>query len=239
MPRSGFRPWHDDEGTGGLDHEGMTTWERYRHLVAQGSDVERAAFFSDAVFAIALTVLVIEIRIPAVPQRELLHALLEALPEYLTFVLSFVVIGTVWLSHHRKFRMMSGHDQTLLRLNLLLLLLVASLPIPTAVLGRYGDTAVAVCLYAGGIALIGLAMSSIWAYARRRGMTSPAVTRDLYLFMLGQSLVIPAVFTVSIPVALVAGGPAGELTWLLSVPLYVALGRICGERLTRVGASSD
>lgn len=217
----------------------MTTWERYRRLVAQGSDVERAAFFSDAVFAIALTLLVIEIRVPDVPREELGLALLEVLPEYLTFVLSFLVIGTVWLSHHRKFRVMSGHDQTLLRLNLLLLLLVASLPIPTAILGRYGDTVVAVCAYAASIASIGLAMSAIWGYARRRGLTSPTVTRDLYLFMLGQSLVIPAVFAASIPVALSAGASAGEFIWLLSLPLYVALGRIYGGRLTRASASSD
>jgi uncharacterized membrane protein len=207
----------------------MTTRERYFRLVAQGPELERPAFFSDAVFAIALTLLVIEIHIPDVAAAGLPGALLELVPEYLTFALSFLVIGAVWLSHHRKFRMLAAHDQTLLRLNLVLLLFVATLPLPTALLGRHGDTTIAVCVYAATIAFIGFAMAVVWTYAWRRRLTASAVTRDLYAYMLGQTLLIPGVFVVSIPVALLFGPLAGQLAWLVAFPLYMLTGRIYGR----------
>jgi len=208
----------------------MTIRERYFQLVAQGPEVDRPAFFSDAVFAIALTLLVIEIHVPDVSAAGLPAALLELAPEYLTFALSFLVIGAVWLSHHRKFRMIAAHDQTLLRLNLILLLFVATLPLPTALLGRYGDTAIAVVVYAATIALIGLAMAVVWTYAWRRRLTAPEVTLDLFVYMLGQTLLIPAVFALSIPTALLFGPLAGQLAWLVALPLYVTVGRVYGVR---------
>ncbi len=207
----------------------MDTRDRYLTVVARGDGVERTTFFSDAVFGIALTLLVIEIRVPAVPSGDPTLGLLSLVPDYLVFVLSFVVIGLVWLSHHRKFRMLRGHDQNLLRLNLVLLLLVASFPLPTAILGQHPDSPVAVSLYAAAITLIGLAMASIWAYACRRGLTRPEVTPDIARYMLGQSLVIPAVFALSIPVALLWNANAAEFAWIAAVPLSLLLGWVAGR----------
>jgi uncharacterized membrane protein len=225
-----INPWSED-ARAGPGHDGpMTTRERFLHLVAQGPEIERPAFFSDAIFAIALTLLVIEIHVPSVSAAALPTALLDLVPEYLTFALSFLVIGEVWLSHHRKFRMIAAHDQTLPRLNLVLLLFVATLPLPTALLGRHGDTTIAVIVYAATIALIGLAMAVFWSYAWRRGLTAPAVTRDLFVYMLGQTLVIPSVFAASVPVALLFGASAGQLSWLIALPVYILAGRVFGAR---------
>lgn len=207
--------------------------ERYVRLLAEGSGLERMIAFSDAVFAIAMTILVLELRVPDVEPSALPEALAQLVTPFLSFVLSFVVVAMVWLSHHRKFRAIVAYDQTLLRLNLLVLMLVASLGVPTGVLGRYGDQVVAVVFYACSVAAVGLSMVAIWLYAWRRDLLDPRVDRDLFWYVLLQSLPIPVVFLLSIPVALGAGANAGEFTWIAAAPLLLALHYASRFRITR------
>ena len=108
-------------------------------------DVERIAFFSDAVFAIAITLLSVRIAIPPAA-RNLGHALAENWREYLSFALSFYVIGSYWISHHAMFRLVLRYDGVLLRMNLLFLATIAFLPFPTEVIGRYAGQTPAVIL---------------------------------------------------------------------------------------------
>lgn len=191
------------------------------------------AFFSDAVFAIAMTLLIIEVRPPGVSPAELSHALQELLPEYLTFVLSFAVIGLVWLSHHRKVSVLVGYDQNLLRLNLLLLVFVASIPLPTAILARYGDETPAVVLYAATAAATGFAATGLWLYAWRRGLVRADITPDVFRYVLAQSLPIPGIFVLSIPVALLAGPTAAELSWMIAAPAAFLVARLFDLRRPR------
>lgn len=195
---------------------------RLLRILTEGSAIERAVAFSDAVFAIAMTILVLELHTPEVEPAELTAALVGLIPSYLTFVLSFVVVGLIWMSHHRKFSLIRGHTQTLLRLNLVLLLLVASLALPTGVLGRYGDRTVAVVFYAAAACAIGLVMTGIWVYAWRRRLVDPRVDAGVFWFVMAQSLPMPLVFGLSIPVALLFGPHAGEYTWLAAIPLLLA-----------------
>jgi len=110
------------------------------HGAAHGEEVglERLIFFSDAVFSIAMTLLALELRLPHdiayLVNEELTRALLGLWKQYLAFMTSFVVIGAFWLAHHRKFRYIRRYDRGLLSLNLLLLMSVAFIPFPTAVL---------------------------------------------------------------------------------------------------------
>lgn len=201
----------------------MTTYSDYRRLIADGASPERAAAFSDAVFAIAMTLLVLELRVPEVGPQDLAPALSAMAPAYLTFVLSFVVVGAVWMSHHRKFRSLAVVDQTLLRLNLVMLLFVASLPLPTAILGRYGDTVAGAVVYAGTIAAIGFTLVGIWIYAWHRTLVRPEVTVDVFRYVLVQSFPIPGTFLLSIPVAIAAGAGAAEALWIAAVPLSLLL----------------
>ncbi|MCX7522622.1 TMEM175 family protein [Microbacterium sp. STN6] len=200
-------------------HESESVVQRYRRLLTDGGSLERTNAFSDAIFAIAMTLLVLDVRVPEkVGERGLGPALLDVLPGYLTFVLSFVVIGMVWRSHHRKFRAIRGYDQRLLRLNLLLLLFVASLPFPTALLGRYGDDPLAAVIYAASVALVGLSLTAIWVYAWRRGLIDEQITPRVFRYVMVSSLINPAVFLLSIPVSLLAGATWGELFWILALP---------------------
>jgi len=197
--------------------------DRYVRLIGEGSELDRTIAFSDAVFAIAMTILVLELRIPDVPAAQLPSELQHLVPAYVTFVLSFTVVGVIWLSHHRKFGVMARFNQTLLRLNLLMLLMVASLALPTAVLGRYGDQPIAVVLYAAFVSAIGLLMSAMWGYAWRRHLIETSVDRGVFQFVLIQSLIIPVTFLISIPIAVTAGANPAEYSWLLAFLLLLGL----------------
>ncbi|MCA9908698.1 MAG: DUF1211 domain-containing protein, partial [Anaerolineae bacterium] len=92
--------------------------------------LERLIFFSDAVFAIAITLLALEIRLPpsteeALSDQALLDALLALGPRYLAYALSFWIIGAFWIAHHRRYRTINRYDGRLLQLNLLLLMVLA------------------------------------------------------------------------------------------------------------------
>lgn len=208
----------------------MTTLDRYRARLAHGDNLERTSFFSDAVFAIAMTLLVIELHLPESIDAGFDAALLTLVPGYLTFVLSFVVVGMIWMSHHRKFSAIVRYDQGLLRLNLLMLLFVASLPLPTAILGTHGDQVGAVVVYALTIAAIGFLLTGIWLYAWHRGLLADGVDEALFRMVLVQSFPIPGFFLLSVPVALLAGPDAAQLSWLLAIPASALLPRIYGRR---------
>ena len=194
---------------------------------------ERLVFFSDAVFAIAITLLVIELRLPetgtVTGSRELLAALGALAPRLVSFVVSFVVIGSLWLSHHRFFRMVRASDQGLLLLNLLFLLFVASLPFPTAVVGRYSAIPEAEALYAGWVAAAGLAKLGMWLHASRGRRLLPAEVGPAEAALANVRFAAPAVvFLLSVPLAWVHW-VAPILAWNLA-PLGYAAGRIIVRR---------
>jgi len=218
----------------------MSITENYRRTIAEGSSPERANAFSDAVFAIAMTLLVLEIHVPQEPGTDLAGSLAALVPAYLTFVLSFVVVGVVWMSHHRKFRVIERIDQTMLRLNLLMLLFVASLPLPTAILGRFGDSRLSVYIYAATIAAIGFLMSAMWIYAWHRGFLAAAVDLGVFRYVLVQSFPIPGMFLLSIPIALLFGAAVAEFAWALTLPLSLVITRVYRmRRITMVVSRPD
>lgn len=103
----------------------------------------RLVFFSDAVYAIAITLLVIDLRLVGSGELDspaLAQALWSMWPQLLSYVLSFLVIGSLWGSHHRKFRYINRYDGRLVWLNLLLLMVIAFIPFPTSVLAESGNS---------------------------------------------------------------------------------------------------
>ena len=189
--------------------------------------VERVVFFTDAVFAIAITLLALDIRLPAGAhldsERGTWHAIREVAPTILAYLLSFVIIGTFWASHLRKFRSLASYDRAFLRLDLLLLAAVAFLPFPTSVIAASG-TAAATILYAGTIVVVALASALSWWYAAYRApLLDPRPADAERTLELVQPLVVAAVFGASMLVALLSPG-AARLVWLLLLVVTVGPG---------------
>lgn len=136
--------------------------------------MDRIEFFSDAVFAIAMTLLVVSLVIPASARLPTFDDAMRGVSSGLfAFALSFVVIGQFWIAHHRLFRLMRRYDLALLWLNLLHLLGICFLPFPTELLGRYFGTPAAGFLYGGTLTVTSVVGASIWFYARARHLTAP------------------------------------------------------------------
>ena len=140
-------------------------------------DTMRLVAFSDGVFAITITLLVLEIR-PPTDDRNLLHGLLALWPSYLAYALTFLFIGQVWANHHVMFDHIRAADRVVLLLNTLLLMVVAFLPFATSVLAgalRGGDgQRTAVPFYGIAFGVTALTFNAVWQYACRHRLLSAA-----------------------------------------------------------------
>jgi uncharacterized membrane protein len=126
--------------------------------------IERIAFFSDAVFAIAITLLALEVRVPEVDAAALPGALLTLLPEIGAYALSFVIVGLYWVNHHQMFRSIVRYDDTLLWLNIFFLLCIAFLPVASSIIGHYAHP-FAILFYCSVLCLTSLTNILVWGYA--------------------------------------------------------------------------
>jgi len=129
----------------------------------------RVEAFSDGVYAIAITLLVLELKVPQdLSGAGLRHALLDEWPGFAAFLVSFATIGIMWINHHRLFTLIRRVDHVLLVLNLLLLLGVTVVPFPTSLVSRYlgheGER-LAALVYAGWSIVIALGYTALWRYA--------------------------------------------------------------------------
>jgi uncharacterized membrane protein len=144
-------------------------------------ETTRMEAFSDGVFAIAITLLVLEIKVP--DAANLAAGLLHLWPSYLAYAISFVVIGAIWVNHHTMFDLIVKVDQRLLLLNTALLAFVAFLPFPTAVMAeafheRAGQD-IGAAFYGATLTVIGLFVNLVWLYAsRRRDLLSDAIAPE-------------------------------------------------------------
>jgi uncharacterized membrane protein len=146
-------------------------------------DTGRTEAFSDGVFAIAITLLVLEIGIPATEFDDLWSAIFHEWPAYLGFATSFLTIGGLWLAHHGIFRRLRYANNAVMRINLLLLMAVSFLPFPTrlvaeAIRDRSAERAAAIFY---GVCLLAIAVlfSALWAaVARDRRLLKPEVTDE-------------------------------------------------------------
>ena len=184
-----------------------------------GRDTDRIVNLSDGVFAIAITLLILDIRVPDIPgslvASELPGELLSLWPKYLGYFLSFVGISSFWLIHHSIFRLISAYVRTLLYLNFLFLMLVAFVPFPTSLLGEYGNHQLPVAIYAATLAVGRLLLTALHWYSTRDGRLldepqDPATVR----FFLIRGLTIPAIFLLSIGVSFFSVS-AAIWTWLI------------------------
>jgi uncharacterized membrane protein len=159
-----------------------------------GMNTGRLEAFSDGVFAVAATLLVFDLHVPAVTSG-LGTALLAQWPSYLTYVTSFGTIGIIWVNHHSLFARVRRVDRPLLFLNLLLLMTVSVIPFPTALLGRYAtagdDGHLAGALYGLVMVLMSIAFTTLWLHVTSdrnlisRHLDPQRARRDGVLFSAG------------------------------------------------------
>jgi uncharacterized membrane protein len=185
-----------------------------------GMSVGRLEAFSDGVLAIVITLLILEIKVPepADAHGRLGHALAEQWPHYASFLLSFLVVGVIWLNHHATFNLLERTDHGVRVLNLLLLLPVTVLPWPTDLLATFategtpGDQRVAVLVYGLASTAMAIAFNVLWHYLKRHPeLHKPGVSPELLAVRNRRFNFGLAVY----PIATVIG--------LLSVQLFIAL----------------
>jgi uncharacterized membrane protein len=188
------------------------------------ASTSRVEALSDAVFAIAMTLLVIDLKVPPI-DADLLHALAERGAAIGAYIVSFVAISGYWLQHHRLFHMLARSDGWLLLLNLVLLLAITFMPYPTAVLADRLVSAqqvnLAVAFYGIGQLLPALAMCVLFQYCRSAGLIAPALGENLLRRLTWMSWGSAFAYFVSIGLALVA--PVFSLIYYALAPLYWAI----------------
>jgi uncharacterized membrane protein len=170
-----------------------------RHRDEAGVEFSRIVAFSDGVFAIAITLLVLGLLIPE-GQSELTQVLLNQDADLIAYGISFAVIGRLWISHHRFFATLERFDAALMGLNLLYLAFLVLVPFTSQVLGDYGSETAAVVLYAFNLACVSLTFQAQIIYAYRRDLVWPEA-RETERLAGPANFLVATVFLVSIPVA--------------------------------------
>lgn len=188
------------------------------------SETSRIEAFSDGVFAIAITLLILEVRIPPVSQTSLATQLLQQWPSYFAFLLSFFFIGIMWINHHRLFTHIKRSDNGLLILNLLLLLGVTAVPFPTAVLAlhlRGPGARTAGVLYNGTYVVIAIFFNVLWNYAVSRSLLDHEAGKEAARGISRQYALGPALYLVCL--GLVWVSVAASLALNTALALFFAI----------------
>ena len=184
-----------------------------------GRELDRVVNFSDGVFAIVITLLVLDIRVPDIPEglisQELPSRILDLEPKFLSYVISFLVIAIYWQAHHRVFRPIRSYDSTLLWLNVLFLMAISFLPFPTSLLGEYSEEQLSVVIYAATAAVASLLLVSIsWYAAGEHRLVSSDIDDEAERTQRVQGLAVQVVFVLSIGISFFSPR-AAMYCWLL------------------------
>ncbi len=149
-----------------------------------GQNAERINAISDAVFGVAMTLLVLEIKVPELEghetELELMHAFFALMPKFLVYFLSFMTAGIFWVGQSAQFRHIEKSDRNLIWINLLFLLFVSVLPFSTAFLGDHISFKFSVMLYWVNILLLGVFLYINWNYAYRKGFINEEHREEVY-----------------------------------------------------------
>jgi uncharacterized membrane protein len=187
--------------------------------------LERLVFFSDAVFAIAITLLALNIRLPVgektLNDSNLAAQLVGSWHSYLGYFISFMMVGAFWTAHHRKFRFIKRYDSILILLNLFFLMMIGFIPFPSSIISEYSNRT-ATIFYALPMLLAGLFLGALWWYASWKGRLIDA---SMDLKQRQRQFIAPllmaTVFLVSIGIAFI-NADAAKFLWLLNlfIPQY-------------------
>jgi uncharacterized membrane protein len=193
----------------------------------------RVETLADGVFAIAMTLLAFNLQPPVSDSGDLLTSLLAMVPHLKTYVLSFLVIGIYWISHHTQFHYVRRTNRTLLWINILFLMMVATLPFSTAVLGRYEHYQPAILLYSTNLLLVGVVNAIHWAYlTHRRHLVAQDLSEEVVRMTMARILIAPSVALLCIGISYFNVAWAVNFYYVILI-LYVLLARR-GSRIPQV-----
>lgn len=186
-------------------------------------ETARVEAFSDGVFAIAITLLILEIRIPPAGSP-LAPALLRLWPSYVAFLISFLTIGVMWINHHRLFTIIRHSNDALLGLNLLLLLGITFVPFPTAVLAQHivqSGARTAAIFYSASFVVIAIFFNVLWHAVVAQGLLGPAADEQMVHGITRQYSFGPLYYLVATVVAIFS--PLGSVAINLALAIFFAI----------------
>jgi uncharacterized membrane protein len=217
----------------GSDDSAVARSVQPRHRDEWGIEFSRLVAFSDGVFAIAITLLVLQLNIPEhLPAGStLFEEIVNQEGDLIAYGISFAVLGKLWLSHHRFFSAVERFDSVLMGLNLLYLAWIVLVPFTSEVLGDHGDDPAGVITYAAIMSAVSLTFQAQITHAFRNGLLRPQL-REVEQRVIGPAnFLFAAVFMLSIPVALVSP-LAAILMWSV---IFLTGGRL-GMRISKMRA---
>jgi uncharacterized membrane protein len=206
------------------------------HHSKKNFQVERLVLFSDAVFAIAITLLIIEIKVPEihgdlVTEHSFLHAFLLLLPKFLGFIFSFFIIGLYWFIHHRMFGYVINYNGKLIWLNLFFLFSIVLMPFSTAVYSEYSSPEYInlispYVVYVANICLTGFINFIMWAYIGnpRNELAEGFPGGDFLPKAKIRSLLLPFIFILSLLISWLINPIVGRF-FLFLTPIIMSLVR--------------
>ena len=196
----------------------------------------RIEALSDGVFAIAMTLLVLEFHVPNLPANapnvEVLPAILALWPKFLSYVVAFVSLGVFWVGHHIMYQIIRRADRTLLWLNILFFMFVSFLPFSTSVLNAFPEAFIAPLFFGANLTIIGWILFAQWTYAAsQRDML--AVGADYRRTVHQRMLMVPVATTLTMLICFWSVGISLAI-YLILLPFYMLPGDMCGKESAAV-----
>jgi uncharacterized membrane protein len=192
----------------------------------------RVLTFNDGLYAIAMTLLIVSIAVPTISDSNSVSDLADALNDltanFISFFISFVVIGRYWMAHHLFVSLLGAMDQAFIFLNLIYLAFIAFLPFPTALLGEYFENPLSVAIYATNVAIVSGMEVALFRRAYRADLLRQRLTPEVYRYGVIASLSPVLFFVLSIPFAFLSTTLAVAM-WFLAVPFGLAINRRAPE----------
>ena len=188
-------------------------------------DSTRVIAFTDGLFVVAATLLVVSIDIPDIPDRDvatqLPHVLDDIVPQLLSYFVSFAVIVLFWFRHHALFGRVHTHDTRFVAINMVFLAFIAVLPFPTELLGKYGGQTDSVVIYAINVLILSSLLFALYFYSEHAGLVHEDRSGIPHRVRAFSVLIV---FGLSIPIALIFGARTAEYFWLtlFIVPRVIA-----------------
>jgi uncharacterized membrane protein len=206
------------------DHQTPGTHSKTRHSRGAGEN-QRLNAFSDGVFSIVITLMVLSIKIPDIQSdrvaQDLPQELTKLLPDLFTLIISFVILGIYWIGHNNIFSHIIRHDRTLLWLNIFFLMSVAIIPYPTTLIVRYGQAQISIVIYAINLIVGGALLDVIWWYgSRKRHLMCETIQPELVHAFHRRILTGPVIYMVAIGVSFVSV-TAAKLLFVVAVGFYL------------------